>query len=138
VLELRPGDQLGLYGAGLVYEVQGKYPEAISAFGPPYQQSGFDIAVAYAAAGDRRNAIIAQTNEMRRLQQENLYVRPGYLAELYTALGNKDEAMRWLERGYREHDAWLALLKVWPRFDALRSDPRFQELVRRMNFPAGD
>lgn len=138
VLELRPGDQLGLYGAGLVYEAQGKLPEAIAAFGPPYQQSGFDIAVAYAAAGQREKARAAQQAEMRRLQQQNAYVRPGYIAELYTAFGDKDEAMRWLERGYREHDAWMTLLKVWPRFDPLRSDSRFQDLLRRMNFPVGD
>ena len=72
---------------------------------------------------------------MRRLQAANSYVRPGYVAEAYANLGDKDEALRWLEKGYREHDAWLALLKVWPRLDPLRSDPRFQNLLQRMNFP---
>jgi hypothetical protein len=49
------------------------------------------------------------------------------------SLGDKDQALRWLERGYNERDAWLALLKVWPPFDPLSSDPRFQDLLGRMN-----
>jgi hypothetical protein len=62
-------------------------------------------------------------------------VRPGWIAEVYVALGQNDEALRWLERGYQERDAWFALLKIWPPFDALRSDLRFQQLLGRMNFP---
>jgi Tfp pilus assembly protein PilF len=45
-------------------------------------------------------------------------------------------ALRWLETAYRERGEWLVLLKVDPRFDSLRSDPRFEDLLRRMNFPA--
>lgn len=57
------------------------------------------------------------------------------MAEVYIGLGDKDEAFRWLERAYKEHDSWLALLKVWPPFDPLRSDPRFANLLQRMHFP---
>jgi tetratricopeptide (TPR) repeat protein len=136
ILERDPDDQLGRYGLGLVYEAQGKFAEAQSTFQEPYRQSRFDLIAAQAAAGNKAAARTGLGSELHRLQAEDSYVRPGYLAEVYTNLGEKDEALRWLEQGYREHDVWLALLKVWPRFDPLRSDPRFQDLLRRMNFPA--
>ena len=135
ILERDPDDQLGRYGLGLVYEAQGKFTEAESTFQEPYRQSRFDLIATYAAAGDKSKAVHRLSAELHRLQAENSYIRPGYLAEVYTNLGEKDEALLWLERGYREHDVWLALLKVWPRFDPLRADPRFQSLVKRMNFP---
>jgi TolB-like protein/DNA-binding winged helix-turn-helix (wHTH) protein/Flp pilus assembly protein TadD len=135
VLTIKPNDEMGLFGAGTAYEAEKKFPQAIAAFGPPYRQSGFDLATAYAAAGDKVEARRAFDRELRRLQDAKLYVRPGYIAEFYANLGDKEEALRWLERAYREHDAWLALLKVWPRFDPLRSDPRFQDILRRLKFP---
>jgi hypothetical protein len=60
---------------------------------------------------------------------------PAPIAMIYTALGQKDEALDWLERGYRVHDGNMVLLKVLPAWDSLRSDPRFQDLLRRMQFP---
>jgi TolB-like protein/Tfp pilus assembly protein PilF len=60
---------------------------------------------------------------------------PARLAEAYAQLGEKDRAISLLEQGYEERDAELAYLNVWPLFDPLRDDPRFQALVRRMNFP---
>ena len=60
---------------------------------------------------------------------------PLWLAGLYAFLGEKDKALEWLERGYEEHDDRMYVLKADPRFDSLRSDPCFQELLRRMNFP---
>jgi TolB-like protein/DNA-binding winged helix-turn-helix (wHTH) protein len=135
ILAQKADDQLGLYGLGLVYEAEGKFPQAIAAFQEPYRQSGFDLAAAYAAGGNQTEARRRFTDEMRHLHQSKAYVRPGWVAEVYANLGEKDEALRWLELAYRQHDEWLVTLKVWPRFDSLRSDPRFQDLLRRMNFP---
>jgi tetratricopeptide (TPR) repeat protein len=53
----------------------------------------------------------------------------------YAALGDRDGAMRWLRRAYEERDDRMVDLKVEPRLDPLRSDPRFQELMGRMHFP---
>ena len=55
---------------------------------------------------------------------------------VYAGLGEKDLAFEWLERAYDEHDKGLVSLKVDPSLDPLRSDPRFQDLLRRMNFPS--
>jgi serine/threonine-protein kinase len=135
ILELNPNDPLGLYGLGLVYKAQGKYDLAISYLEKQNLQQGFDLAAAYAAAGKKAESRRKLADEMERLRKENSYIRPGWVAEVYVNLGEKDEAIRWLEQAYRDRDIWLALLKVWPPFDPLRSDPRFQALVRRMNFP---
>jgi adenylate cyclase len=51
---------------------------------------------------------------------------------VYSALGDRDSAFVWLEKADKEKDGLLARLKVDPRFDSLRSDPRFQELERRV------
>jgi hypothetical protein len=65
------------------------------------------------------------------------------IALVYLALGDKDQAISWLERGYRERDAgmvWLGRAEKDTRVSSpplvsLLSDPRFQDLLRRMNFP---
>jgi TolB-like protein/DNA-binding winged helix-turn-helix (wHTH) protein/Flp pilus assembly protein TadD len=135
ILELNANDPLGLYGLGLVHEAQGEFGEAVRLLEQQPLQGGFDVAAVYAAAGDKARARRKLAEELRRHRELKLYIRPGWVAEVYVSLGEKDEAFRWLERAHRERDAWLALLKVWPRFDPLRSDPRFEDLVRRMNFP---
>jgi TolB-like protein/DNA-binding winged helix-turn-helix (wHTH) protein len=57
------------------------------------------------------------------------------VAFLYGALGNKDEAFRWLDKAYEQRDPGLMYLKVDPTMDPLRSDPRFRALVRRVGLP---
>ena len=58
-------------------------------------------------------------------------------ALVYAGLGEKDEAFRSLEKAIELRGPWpfVILLKVDPRFDSLREDPRFQNLLRRMNLP---
>ena len=57
----------------------------------------------------------------------------GGLAEIYTAMGEKDEAFRWLEVAYESRQTWMPWLRHLPTLMLLRSDPRFQVLVQRMN-----
>ena len=58
-----------------------------------------------------------------------------HLGDVHMALGEKDEALQWLEVAYQQRAEWMVLLKVDPCLDGLRPDPRFQDLIRRMNFP---
>lgn len=51
---------------------------------------------------------------------------------IYAGLGEKDQAFAWLEKAYQQHSPMMAWLKVDPRFDSLRPDPRFQDLMRRV------
>ncbi len=63
------------------------------------------------------------------------YVLPMHIAALYAHAGRKDRALDWLEKAYQERDPLMVYLNVEPTWDSLRSDPRFQDLLRRMNFP---
>ena len=60
------------------------------------------------------------------------YLPSYWIALVHTGLGDKDEALRWLDRACEERSSWLAWVKVEPRFDLLRDDPRFAALLRRM------
>jgi hypothetical protein len=62
------------------------------------------------------------------------YVTPYGVGRIYAALGQKEEAFCWLETAYDQRANWMVLLNVDPLFDDLRSDSRFQDLLRRMNF----
>jgi tetratricopeptide (TPR) repeat protein len=72
---------------------------------------------------------------LKRLGQDPVASRlmAGDLAALYTMLGDKEAAFEWLERAYRERSGSLTFVKVSPIFDPVRSDPRFQSLLRRLN-----
>ena len=56
-------------------------------------------------------------------------------AEVYLALGEVDHALRILEGAYRRREGGLILLSADPRFDSLKSDPRFQQLLQRIGLP---
>ena len=57
------------------------------------------------------------------------------LAAHYAELGDKERALALLEKAYQEHDPWLPMDMAAPRLDPLRSDPRFQDLLRRIGVP---
>src|SRR5262249_55107383 len=63
------------------------------------------------------------------------YVAPYDIAMVHLGLGRKGEALEWLERGYQERSRWMDTLSVSPHFDPLRSEPRFQSLLRRLGLP---
>ena len=63
------------------------------------------------------------------------YVAPVLVAEACVRVGDKECAFKWLERGYEERDDLMINLKVEPVFVSLHSDPRFQDLVRRVGIP---
>ncbi|MBM3833499.1 MAG: hypothetical protein FJ403_09550 [Verrucomicrobia bacterium] len=62
------------------------------------------------------------------------YVSPALRMQLHLGLGEKDQALDWLEKGYEEQDWYRWGLKVWPIFDPLRTEPRFQALLKKV-FP---
>jgi len=60
------------------------------------------------------------------------YVAPYHIAIIYVGLQKKDEAFEWLKEAYQGRDEWLLYLKIDPRLDSLRSDPRFEGLLRQI------
>ena len=87
----------------------------------------------YAALGNRQEAqkMLDHLHDLSKQQ----YVTPYFLARIYAALGRKEEALHSLEAGYVERTSSLVFMKVDARLDELRTEPRFQDLMRRMNFP---
>ena len=92
-----------------------------------------DLGFAYATAGNRNEArrILAK---LRTLHERGL-VPSGSIGILYGALGELNEAFAWLEKAYEERDPQLTYLKAGRRFEPLRQDPRFRELMRRVGLP---
>ncbi|HEY6307138.1 MAG TPA: winged helix-turn-helix domain-containing protein [Candidatus Angelobacter sp.] len=90
------------------------------------------LAYAYAASGRKQEAqeLLAQLN--RVWQEKREYLSPMHMAFVYIGLHDNDGAMRWLEEAYGQRDEWLVYLHVYPEFDPLRSDPRFQDLERKV------
>ncbi len=88
---------------------------------------------AYATAGKRSEAlqILSDLQELSKRK----YVDPVLRVYLLASMGRKEEAIAALESGYEDHSYLMRWLKVQPNFDPIRSDPRFQDLLRRMNFP---
>ena len=62
------------------------------------------------------------------------YVMGMLVAALYAEAGEKKTAIDWLERAYEQHGALLEYIRISPEFEELRPDPRYQDLLRRMNF----
>jgi Flp pilus assembly protein TadD len=144
-LEVDPTFTSAINNTALAYAHKGMYPEAIAEFqkgsanGAP-TGTGADAAppspiltYIYARAGRK-----AEAQQMLALIQESAkrrYVPAMNSARIYTALGDKDKAFQWLERAYIEHSitAQTSGVQADPSFDPLRSDPRFADLLRRIN-----
>jgi len=86
---------------------------------------------AYARMGKRAEAA-QQIAELKDLSKSR-YVRPYYVAWIYAALGDKDNAFAELERSFDERDVYLNRINSDPFMDPLRDDPRFNELLRKLN-----
>jgi TolB-like protein/DNA-binding winged helix-turn-helix (wHTH) protein/tetratricopeptide (TPR) repeat protein len=85
---------------------------------------------AYARTGRRADAL-RLLGELKKRQQTG-YIPAGAFVTAYLGLGDNDEAFAWLERAYQEQSNILIYIKVFPPYDSLRGDPRFQDLVRRV------
>jgi tetratricopeptide (TPR) repeat protein len=114
-----------------------RFEQAIEAFETAVRLSGnWPINIGalghcYAVSGRRSEArqVLENLIEMSKRR----YVQPYELASIHAALGEKDRAFEYLKRAYADRSQWLSYLNVDPRQDSLRSDPRFSDLIRRMN-----
>jgi len=138
-LEMDPNFAVAHWLLGDAYEQKGKYESAIAEYQKGRSASGGSVYLVaalghvYAAAGNRREALKI-LGELKELSKRT-YVSPLSIGSIYNALGDKDQALEWLEKAYQDRAAGMTDLKLDPMPDPLRSDPRFQNLLRRMNFP---
>ena len=120
----------------LIYSLTGSHEEALKVVDEPDSQDSYLAGVTadtYARMGRRAEAKkIADRLEMQAKQG---YVSPFLFAKVYVALGEKERAIEWLEKGYENREESSAWLNSDPSFDSLRSEPRFKKLVRRIGLP---
>lgn len=125
---------------GLSYEACGRYDEAIAAFRKAISLSGTGtlprtlLARTYALAG-RKGEALNLIDELNELSVQH-YVSPYRVAAVYAALGARERAFKWLEHAFEARDGWLIWLAVDPVLDSLRSDERFNGLLRKIGLPA--
>jgi adenylate cyclase len=140
-LELDPGFVQAHLWFGRPYLEKGLFREAIAELEEAAKISGGStislavLAHAYAAAGRRPEAleILGRLHERAR----STYVPSYWIGLVYVGLGDHDQAFAWLERAREERSSWLSWAMVEPRFDPLRSDPRFRRLLAAMKLPVG-
>jgi len=138
--EMDPNFILAHFRLGSLYEEGGRYDEAISEFKEVLRLSGgkplgaSSLARVYALAGKRVEAQKG-LDELIKLSQQR-FVSPASIALIYIALGDKDRAFTWMEKSNDLRELNIVRLNADPRFDPLRSDPRFTAFVRRVGIPS--
>jgi tetratricopeptide (TPR) repeat protein len=94
------------------------------------------LAHTFGTAGRTKEAF-QMLDELTKLAKQK-YVAPYFFAGIHIGLGDEDRAMEYLEKSYEEHSHWLIYLHIDPSMDGLRSNPRFQDLLRRVGLPLRD
>ena len=136
-LDLGRNNPLALSRLGWSYLQKGMITEAISymqqavTLSPYNPEPTWMLGHAYAVAGKTAEARQI-LDDLHRLA-ENQYILPYGFAFVHVGLGENDAALEWLEKAFQDRNSWMPFLQVEPRLDPLRSDPRFQDLLRRMN-----
>jgi len=138
MLEMDPGFPLAHWQLGTAYAIKGMYGEALAELEKYAALSGRSplalsyVGYALARSGERSQALRI-VDELQALSKRK-YVYSISIARVYVGLSEKDQAIAWLEKAYQER-SFVYLLKVDPTWDPLRSDRRFQDLLRRIGLP---
>jgi eukaryotic-like serine/threonine-protein kinase len=138
-LEMNSKFPLGHFWLGRIYTSQGHYEEALAEFTAvgalrSWQPTMAALGFLYGVWGKHAEArkII---EEFRTLSKQNRYQSSYAVALVYASLGDRSETFQELEKAYTERSHWLVWLKLDPRWDSVRGDPRFKDLVRRVGLP---
>ena len=133
-------DPMNNFLLGWAYVGESKWQEAINAFAtivPLTDRDAGDVmSLAYAYASDGRRSDVPPMLEEVKQRTTLMYVPVYRIAATYVAMGDKEHALEWLEKANTEDRGWMVWMKVDPVMDPLRSDPRFQNLLRNMKFPS--
>ncbi|MBI4751148.1 MAG: winged helix-turn-helix domain-containing protein [Acidobacteria bacterium] len=134
-LDIDPGYGEAHLGLGQAYVQKGMYPEAILEF-QKVTQSGDEpwvlgsLGHVYGISGNRGEA--QKLLEQLKKQSTRSYFPPEEIAKIYIGLGEKDQAVAWLEKAFEKRSDHLVFVKVDPVWDSLRADPRFSSLMQRI------
>jgi eukaryotic-like serine/threonine-protein kinase len=138
-VELDPNYPVTYWVLSLSLRKMGRYDLAIAegekgvslSGGSPMMRAA--LAQTLGAAG-RKEKAIEILDDLTKLAKQK-YVAPYFFAGIHVDLGENDRAMECLEKSYEEHSHWLIYLHMDPGLDALRSNPRFQDLLQRIGLP---
>jgi class 3 adenylate cyclase/TolB-like protein/Tfp pilus assembly protein PilF len=136
-LTLFPDFHWAYWDLAWCHEQKGRFSDAIAASEKAVELSGTNtvmltgLGYIYGRAG--RSAEARKVlRELEERSQRGMYVNPFERAVIYAGLGQKEDALDWLEKAYAERSAWIPYLKVEPTLGSLREETRFKELVRKM------
>jgi serine/threonine protein kinase/Tfp pilus assembly protein PilF len=138
-LEMDPNFAVTCLFLGLSYMGKERWEEAIASlnkFASLWQGIPFPIGFLGFAYGmsEQKDKATSMLDQLSKLSQQR-YVSSLYRALIYTGLGKKDQALEYLNKAYDERESWMVSLKVATFMDALRSDPRYEALIKKMGFP---
>jgi len=128
-LEMDPDFRPAHSYLGRTYIGKGRYKEALREYEIIEDFSG--VGLAYAKMRKTKEAKLVLTELIER--SKNIYIPPSRIAFIYFALGDNDTGFEWLEKEYEERGFNMTRLKVHPELDIVRSDPRFQAWLKKMN-----
>jgi serine/threonine-protein kinase len=137
-IDLDPGFAAAYSWLGGTYQAKGMYEEAVEVQEKAVNLSRSPLFLGllgstYALSGMEKEAlrVVDELKQRRRSQ----YVGPHSLARVYTSLGEIDQAFEWLDKAYEEKDAQMHFFLADPVSAPLRDDPRYEELLRKINLP---
>jgi serine/threonine-protein kinase len=133
MIELNPSYGPNRFHLGLTYVHKGMLTEAIAEMQKGLELKHGPAAPAYFAYA---LAVAGRTAEARKVlhEFERESISAGHIALIYVGLGENEQAFDWLEKAYETNNSWLFQLQD-PIWDPLRDDPRFEDLLRRLNLP---
>ena len=138
VLVRNPNFEYGHLALGRAYGSKGMYPEAIAemrtAIELNYGSSTKGYLGLWLARSGKRDEALKLLSELKQEATRN-YVQPFTFAVIYIGLGEKAEALNWLEKHMAARAETASTYAVAPELDDLRSEPRFKEMLKRMNLP---
>jgi adenylate cyclase len=145
MIAMDPGFTAAYWNLGIIQMLRGRYEAAIDYLTQSVERSGHlppslaMLAYAYAKSGDERKAL-AILEELKSLREQPGpgYAPPLLIAYVYEGLGRVGDALDWLDKAVEERDGWLVYLNSFPRFESLRDEMRFKEILQHLQLPGQD
>ena len=135
-LAVDPKHGFSMLAMGWIYEQKGMFEEALSALRKSWDGTMKTASIAHAFARSGRRPAAEKILGDLLAESKGKYVSPYDIAVIYTGLDDKERAFEWLNTAYEERAGFLIFVNSDPRFKPLRSEQRFQDLLRRMRFPS--
>jgi TolB-like protein/Tfp pilus assembly protein PilF len=142
MVSMDPNFVAAYWNRGIIHILHGRFEEAIDSLEPAVELSGrmppalAALAYAYAKSGDERPAV-AILDELKGLAGHpgRGYAPPLFIAYVYEGLGRAEDALGWLDKAVEARDGWLIYLNSYPRFESLRGEARFEDILQRVQLP---